>query len=215
MKRRHWAWLYGTFRKGGENMQGLSKGESLELLRSYGMNTPQFRVFKKPFNREEMIRGSFEFPGNISVRTWRAGKIMCPFFPNRFGGDVPNIIDDLFSLHPDLDEIIFSEGINPQDSLKCGRLSHIEIPGDDAYAVIEYFEGPGTVRELDNKVNEKVKRMTVGKYNQPTNGDAWISDLIRKCRMIFHVYPRATLEWSIYPTKIGTKKDNLIWWEIL
>lgn len=195
-------------------MKGLSKGDSLDLLRNYGMNTPIFRVFKKPFNREEMILTAFEFPGNISVRTWNEGKIMCPFFPNQLQNDIPRIIDGIFANYQ-VEEIIFSEGIDPHNSLKCGKVTHLRNLGYEAYAAVEYFEGPGTVRELDNKPNGEVNRIKVSKYNQPNNENEWISDLVRKCRILFQAYPGTTVEWSIYSTDIGTKRDKLIFWEVV
>ena len=188
-----------------------SKGDSLNRLYQSGMNTPRFVVSRKPFNREDMIFRLIDFDGKISIRTWRKDGLVCPFFPNRPKSEVPDILDELFSME-NLDEIILAEGINPEESLACGRASHM----DDDSIILEFFRGSGTVRDLDKKNLDEVTCLVVSRHKALILGeDDWIRLLLKQCREFYKFEPGTTLEWSYYKGRIGWKKENLIFWEAL
>jgi hypothetical protein len=190
----------------------MTKGDSLDVLKQNGLNTPIYRVFRTPFNREKMISSTHDFPGNISVRTWAKGKVECPFYPNQSFTTIPSILDYLFE--SDLDEIIFSQGIDPSKSERCGRVSHLMDYKTDNFACLEYFEGPGTVRDLDKK--DPAERFSeIIPYWGWKCPDLWKLYLMSKCRPFFGSYPLSTLEWSLYNDRVGRLKDTLIFWEVL
>lgn len=195
-------------------MNRFTKGESLEILAKNQLNTPVFAILRPPYSVDELVGSLGMFPGNVSVRTWQKGKLVCPFFPNRSPEEVMTIVRDLME-EGQVDEIILSEGIDPANSERCGRISHLVTDYyNETYAVIEYFEGPGTVRDLDTKSGTEKKMVEIPKWNFNAP-ELWMVYFMSKARPFFHKYPGSTLEWSYYPYAIGRKQDNLIFWEVL
>lgn len=197
-------------------MRKFTKGESLDILRANNMNTPIYRVFKYPFNREMMISAIADFPDKISIRTYRTNEVECPFFPNKSKSEIADILDSLFEDQEEkpLDEIILSQGIDPEFSWVCGRISHLDSLVTEDYAYLEYFSGKGTVRDLDKKPSSDTTTKAIPRWGFKSSLP-WELHLINKCRIFFQSYPWTTLEWSIYPYGVGEKQENLIFWEVL
>jgi hypothetical protein len=196
---------------GISTVKGLSKGQSIILLQSNGLNTPQCRVFNKPFDWDDMYHAVDGFDERVSIRTWRKGDFNCPFFPNLTKPEAKVMVKEIYHTSGELlDEIIMSEGINPQESMRCGRIMDMSLQGSRAF--IEYFEGPGTVRELDSLHPNKVFREQI---NGTQETPMWMSTLIRRCYPMFKQFPGCTLEWSHYNQPIGRLQERFIFWEVL
>ncbi len=190
-------------------MNGMSKADTLNLLDSHGLNTVDRIVVKKPFRAETLIGRLVNFPYEvISLRSWKEKMHLCPFYPNRPTGEILQIINDEWSKLKGMDEIIISQGINPEDSVMAGKI----MDWDNEY-VVEYFKGPGTVRKLDTitPLTERFPKrgMILSQVNK-----GW-APLYIAAKAFFRAYPGTIIEWSYYPYKIGKKNENWIYWEVL
>ncbi len=190
-------------------MKGLSKADTLALLEAHGMNTVERVVVKKPFVAESIIGKIISFSHEvISLRSWRRGKVLSPFYPNCPVDKLLQIINDNWDSLKVCDEIIISEGINPDNSLRAGKI----IDGETSM-LIEYFNGPGTVRKLD-KIQPLIKTIPKTGSISLQSLDDWFP-LCLAAKTLFRSYPGHIIEWSKYPYKIGKKKEHYIYWEVI
>ena len=195
-------------------MDKISKGETLALLQANSLNTPVYHVFVAPFDWAKIDRMIDIFEDRISIRTWQDGNILCPFFPNQTRPEAHKALKEIFRTTGDrLGEIILSEGIDPATSVRCGRIMHTQFT-EGADALIEYFDGPGTVRDLDKIERDRVNILTVRRF-QTSDLLPWQLSLFSLCSKMFKQYPNCTIEWSQYDHPIGLRHLHFIFWEVL
>jgi len=187
----------------------MSKADTLDLLEAHGMNTVDRIVLRKPFTAETLIRKFMTSPHSvISLRSWKKGKHLCPFYPNQTQDQLLQIMNRDWDKLKGMDEIILSEGIDPEESQMAGKI----LDTEKEY-LIEYFKGPGTVRKLDTITPMSQRFSKRGKI-LPRESYEWLSLLV-VAKAFFRAYPGTIIEWSRYPYKVGKKKENFIYWEVL
>jgi hypothetical protein len=190
-------------------MRGMSKADTLDLLEVHGMNTVDRVVLKKPFKPKTLLESitTITHP-KISMRTWERGRVLCPFYPNQSADDLIQVVGRDWPKIKLVDGIILSEGINPDDSKMAGKIMDGETD-----LIVEYFEGPGTVRKLDT-ITPLTKRFPKKGVILTTPFNDWAS-LYVAAKAFFRSYPSTIIEWSYYPYKVGKKQENYIYWEVL
>lgn len=199
-------------------MKGLSKGRTLNLLNEWGFNVPHFVVFHPTSSMPEVPKSLIQlfnlFSGEtISIRTWRENEFKCPFSPNK---DISYQIDWLRENWETLknhEEIIISEGIDPSKSLRAGKAVH--LPSNDI--LVEYYEGPGTVRDMETMDSSRLRHFLFPGpfYGKVPYDRRELMQLAARFRKFFMSHPERTIEWSQYPYKIGRRKEEFIFWEVL
>jgi len=194
-------------------MTGMSKADTLDLLEAHGMNTVDRIVVRKPFKAEQLIVKFMTSPHNvISLRSWKKGKHLCPFYPNQTQDQLLQIMNKDWDKLKVMDEIILSEGIDPEKSQMAGKI----LDTGNEY-LVEYFKGPGTVRKLDTitpLTKRLPRKLTLGVDAVKDDFKIW-APLYIAAKAFFRAYPGTILEWSKYPNKIGKKKENFIFWEVI
>lgn len=188
-------------------MNRISKAESITLLQTFGLNTADRFVMKKPLI-QDLLRAIYlmgdKYP-KVSLRTHSIGKFNTPFFPNREVIDLVGEVDENWKDIEAQDEVILSEGINPDDSLCCGK-----IHDGNMGVLVEWIEGPGTVRDMEKLGYDSLNRETI---HRSTEG--WKGMLLRKVSKLFSAYPGCTIEWSLYKYGVGKQKSDFIFWEVI
>lgn len=190
-------------------MRGMSKSGTLDLLESHGMNTVERVVLKKPFVANQLINQLIKFPHDmVSIRSWKSGQVLCPFYPNRPITQLLQIVNDEWDKLKKMDEIIFAQGINPDQSHMAGK-----VMDNETEIHIEYFNGPGTVRKLDT-ITPLVKSFPKKGVLLTKPFKDW-APLYIAAKAFFCSYPHSIIEWSYYPYKIGKLQENYIYWEVI
>lgn len=162
----------------------------------------------------------------ISIRTFKlplGSSFKDVFFPNVLIDD--SLIEKLIPLLFGGYFLILSSPIDPQDCLLRGC---IHYRGKNFFErsqfLIEYLEGPGTVRDLEHAEGKKIKSLEVGFHPGDwtplreafgligllllSNADRIVSVLSQESKWEF------ILEWSIYKKPVGIKKECLIFWHL-
>ena len=193
------------------------KSESLIKLAGLGFNTPEFELL---MDVGEVAQHEKEFMAwdKVSVRTdyaFRRQGFKLPFYPNKPWKEALEIITQILRGGSGKYMVIASKGINPEDSIAAGKYlktNNVEL--------IEYFVGPGTIRDLETN---KVERREIDLTNHvgfPI--EKWSMDMIPYSHAMQRMRGRANLipppfilEWSLYPYELGKKSERMIFWEII
>jgi len=188
----------------------MGKLASLNELEDLGLNTPRLLLALGAAEeaRSKVIAWNnlkLSNRAKVSIRTENVNHgCLCPHHPNITQGKADAIIRDLVK-RPGYEILIF-EGIDPND---CLRRGNIVVPKDlQKGIIVEYSEGPGTVRDL-NRSDFKVLEIP------------WMAVIPDEVRPIVLTYAThrdklvgRILEWSIYRNPVGKLKRNEIFWEI-
>lgn len=198
-----------------------NKWTSIEHLKGEGLNTPkcflitsvsELANFRETWNKD-----------NISIRTfkWNEKTFNDPHMPNV---KLDNYLLALKDLLKRGYYIILSEPISPLWSEFRGNISVKSPTGSPSFLtwLIEYMEGPGTVRDLEEVSAEKILSCSKEEVVKEVIGQ-WglevvsVAQRLFKKHLIYDDFPiqdEMILEWSILDRPVGWKKKGLVFWEI-
>ena len=192
------------------------KIDSLMRLAGLGFNVPEFELLEA---RSDIPKQLFERWEKVSIRTdirESNTKFLLPFFPNISPDEAVEKCEQL--LEKNL-IVIASKGINPEDSRVAGKFMiapHIEG--------IEYYIGPGTIRQMEVDGVQRQWFETGPDFMRPypVLGD-WpmalnkyygtLTTMISKVKTLLP--DNVTVEFSIYPYRIGRRREHIIYWEMI
>jgi hypothetical protein len=193
------------------------KAESLIKLAGLGFNTPEFELL---MDVGELAQHEKEFMAweRVSIRTdytFRRPGFKLPFYPNVPWKEAIPMIDQVLRGGHGKYMVIASKGIDPQLSIAGGKY----LKSFDQ-ELIEYFAGPGTIRDLEtNKVERREIDLTnhTGFPIEKCSIDMIpYTNAMQRMRGRAHLIPTPfILEWSLYPNKVGMKSERMIFWEII
>lgn len=189
----------------------MGKVQSLKRLADLGFNTPKLVLELREGSAGEKVEQWLEFygehQGKFSVRTERDGERNCPHYPNwnitRLAKEIVKDIKNGYKIY------VF-EPIDPGDCIARGNICH--YTGSKG-VVVEWIEGPGTVRDLETKKvnNFHCREIEPLKFAVP----------IEKWRHVAMVYIAQLpelhnwiLEWSIYDHPVGQLREHEVYWEL-
>jgi hypothetical protein len=181
----------------------MSKLQSLQRLRDLGLNTPRLicslQQYLSPKNKLSFW-DSVDTPQDVrvSIRTERDGELICPHFPNITRRDANKYISKL--AHQGYSIYIF-EGINPLD---CMRRGNIALFKDRI--IVEFLEGPGTVRDLEKAVPI---HLDLKSWTELPISLRYLSYGLESQELWNQI-----IEWSIYKDPVGQLGRMDIYWEI-
>jgi len=193
----------------------------LEQLHKAGFNIADFICFppRTLRGREEELRAFLAKHGRISCRHFHEDEknhFKCPVKYDQM--DFDTILAFCLANNEGHNEAgtafytLCNEAINTSESLCAGN---ILVLNDKTY-FIEYFEGPGTPRDIETKSHDKLKTFnrTIG---QPAEGDRPHDAVLRmanEARKFRALDNKAyILEFSLYPYLIGKNQTEIICWE--
>lgn len=188
------------------------KIDSLIKLAGMGFNTPEFEIIRSTEDLERFR----PFWDTISIRTDLStpspAHIKLPFFPDQSPTMAKEIIGNLLTQGF---EVIAARGIDPGRSLAGGK--YLKDQGDE---FIEYFMGPGTIRDMESgKVQFQTLDLSYSRVfplNQcPVELIAYREPLQRMRAQAELLRGGFVLEWSIYSEKIGRRAERIIYWELV
>lgn len=195
----------------------MPKIQTINELNKLGFNTPEIlQIIGRGPDFQERLKIWNDFyadhNGKVSIRTERDGEYTTPHFPNISLKDahekVPALLRNGYSVY------IFSP-IDPSECLQRGTICF-----NGTALVIEWLDGPGTVRDLEK--SSEVKNMQFKpikhsdfpgpvfvfpkEYPWERVAEAYCSELNR--------FRNQILEWSIYRNPVGKMKQREIYWEL-
>lgn len=193
------------------------KLNSLIKLASRGFNTP---VFEGIMDQDDVKKHEKQFMAweKVSLRTdtrfAEKHKFLLPHHPNLTWEAALHIADDILKKDPHL-IVIASKGINPSRSLIAGKYN---VGMNKEF--IEFYIGPGTIRQMENSEVEMhsvsldyTKSFPIDKVPLEVIP---FSQTLQKMRFQAKAFqPPFLLEFSIYPDKLGMKSERIIFWEII
>lgn len=194
----------------------MTKIESIDLLESLGLNVPKVLYrFAQPIT--ETIKGSGfssvtdcldtlrRHPSvqKVSIRTFRPGHFKCPFYPNINWEEAELRI--LECLEAGYDVYLF-EGIDPGNCLKRGNISIV----NDVLR-LEWLDGSGTVRDLET--SDRINHLSLFPGDMVPEEIEPFEDIITAYKSSPYITGRI-LEFSLYKSLVGTRKEHAIYWEL-
>lgn len=196
----------------------MPKLQTLEELSSLGFNTPNLLLAIKRGDDLDVRLGKWRdfsksYQGDkVSIRTERDGEFTTPHMPN-----YP--MDDAYEKVPSLIRAGYNVYLfDPIDPSECLRRGTICFNG--SRLVIEYLEGPGTVRDIEHKP-DVISRQLEPTRHQGIPGMAFVVSHEDPCHRIIEAYcseldrfRNQILEWSIYRNPVGKMKQREIYWEL-
>lgn len=198
-----------------------SKVKSLEILDSLGFNTPNLLLripqFDDPHKKVEAwnnlkLPTSPEYPETrVSIRTQRDGEKKTPHYPNIREGEAEEKVRELAKAGY---EILIFEAIDPKNCLLRGNL--VRRSDRDAM-ILEWMEGPGTVRDLEKA--SKLLHLEILLFSQEENLTYSVNGIPEPIwPLVDHYFEspglaHEILEWSYYNQPIGKLNQPTICWE--
>lgn len=194
------------------------KLNSLIKLASRGFNTPDFEAI---YNPDDLKKHEKQFMAwdTVSLRTDTRfegeHKFMLPHYPNYSWEAALETTKEILKKDPQF-IVIASKGINPERSLMAGKY-HV---GVNQLEFIEFYIGPGTIRQMENSEVEVqsislnyVKSFPIDKVPLEVIP---FTQTLQKMRLQGARFMKPyLLEFSIYPGKIGKKSERIIFWELI
>lgn len=211
----------------------MNKWDSLVFLREHGLNTPNSTLFiptlshtETLFKLRKTLKEQSSSEDKVSIRTFKLSSECSfkeAFFPN-VTVDF-SLISRLMSLLEEKSFLIISSPIDPQDCLFRGC---IQYQGKNFFGrsqfLIEYLEGPGTVRDLEYAKGKEIKQIEIGFHPgdwTPLKEVLGLTGLLLSgnadkiaSALIGEGYSQFILEWSIYKKFVGIRKEKLIFWHL-
>lgn len=176
-----------------------TKYNSLVFLKQRMFNTPNFRLITllgELIQIKDQVKSIRIFNDNPK------SSMLLPHFPNRLVDN--EVFNACYNELSKGNKLIVSDPIDPRHSLYKGNIMVTDF-GD---FVVEYTEGPGTVRDLEKSVVKRAITLQelslIGPYRH---------SLVSKSLSTYWGIP-IILEWSIYDSPVGLKNQELIFWEI-
>ena len=203
------------------DIQGLmndwTKYNSLCFLKERGINTPNFRLVRDIPSLEPELLNNWD--KKVSIRTFRPDKnkaILGVHLPNVPVGVV--IESKCYELLEEGFYLIFSDPIDPLDCVTRGNIAYYF----ENEWLMEYAEGPGTVREIESLPSVSIKRISEQPFNRtiPRARDKVYQELNLKGLFVVSIIESIywgtpiLLEWSIYSRPVGFSERELIFWEL-
>lgn len=201
----------------------MGKIHSLKELQLMGLNVPELLVSLGQFDQDKAVKWEAAMQKmskimpreKISIRTERDGETNCPHFPNVTRSVADNHVRKLakqgYAIHAFV-------GIDPKDCRVKGNITRQPSTDGKFVYVIDYFGGPGTVREIEKKskffsVSGDPPEIEPVKLSDNPFAEE-LSELIQLYYDHRDQFNNQILEWSYYPNMVGLKKRNFIFWEL-
>lgn len=196
----------------------LNKFERLELMREFGLNTPEYVHFPRKHAETFGIwarDSGLSKNQKVSVRFFSRDEDLSlgsqPHLPN-VGWETAWL--KILSVINSYDIMITTVPVDPHFTIVCGNLQ-MELHSIDGYgiAIFEYRWGAGTVRRVA-KWCEHLE-CNLHEYPQDEHG-VFCQGLARAkaAALKFPYWNKVIFEWSFYSYEVGWKKDQLIFWEV-
>lgn len=194
-----------------------TKYNSLCFLKEKGINTPNFRLIKDVDSLErELINNQGK---KVSIRTFHPEKLKTTLMTHLPNVPVGPIIESrCYELLEEGFYLILSDPIDPVDCITRGNIVYYF----QNEWLMEFAEGPGTVREMESLSPTDIKRISEQPFNRntPRARDKVYSELgmkglsvVNTIQSIYWGTP-ILLEWSIYRRPVGFRERELIFWEL-
>lgn len=194
------------------------KFDSIKQLQAFGFNVPdcvELTTWEELAEHIGNLPRTVGEPARRSFRTdqWQVNKIT-PHYPNA------PITDDLINvLSAHLQgglTIISAVPISPDWTVYAGNMHFKPRTFQEAYVILEWRDGPGTVRHVEEKGPHHSKTLVRSWPEWEREGcpDAFIK-LFRDARVLDELgMDNHILEWSLLDRPIGVGKDPWIYWEL-
>lgn len=184
-----------------------TKIDRVAEMKRVGLNVPDYtlffdhKIFKKFLNSKKDDE-------KISLRSYskrdEIREFKNPFFPNTTVKEIKKHLKSLKDLN-----VIVSSPINPEESLWVGNIGF----SSSSEFVLEAAKGPGTVRELTvNKKPSHIIKTNLQDFLKDIKESELQEVIITLAQSGIYLSNRI-FEFSIYGSKVGCKKEHIIWWE--
>lgn len=190
-----------------EKYLSLPKVKRIEVLSLHGFNVPLYKAVKSIQDLKDFIK-EHELQ-RVSIRTYAANEqsgFKCPHLPNRPSAEAIEEVKKLLD-YSNKYQIMVSEGIDPACALFRGNAVFSQFPPTYSNEfIIEYLEGPGTVRDLES--NPAVKHIQGKLYQIPHPEVREVAQALYASGV-----KDVLFEWSVYNYPLGVLRRPLIFWE--
>lgn len=184
----------------------------LQQLEEAGFNTADFIFF--PPNRADLgrVRKFFKKHGRISIRHYGEDEnrfFKCPVLYNQ---EDWSVIWQFINQNNKRFWTLCNQAIRLEDSQFAGNILLLDEKGRNF--TVEYFEGPGTPRDMEHKSPSQLKCFR-REFGKPFLGSIH-QELISVAAQFRNFLPEQrpiVLEFSIYPYPIGKLQRHDIFWE--
>ena len=192
-------------------MSKLKKSESINRLMVMDLNTLDYFMTEDP--REATHWLAKHFHDKVSIRTERGDEFACPFHYQINGGEV---VPDVIKHIEDGYKVLMSLSLDTAGCLFYGAIALTERGQDD---IVEFVEGEGKVRELDNHKDKqcifipKNQIIALDKKKYPSIAIAMNLLYTDLCEKLYDERP-CIIEFSYYNYSVGRLKKNEVFWEV-
>ena len=187
----------------------MRKSESIRQMQDLGLNTLDCLITDNLGMALGYLYENAET--KVSIRTERRDEFGCPFFFMVPGKELIEPAKRLLAagykllLYPAL------------DTAGCLAFGTVALPKDGS-VIVEFVEGPGKVRELDNHPQKKSIILPTGKFQVVYEKDTPICHLINEiitdvCNKCYNE-GSVVVEWSYYGPLVGNRHHHAIYWEL-
>lgn len=183
----------------------------LRQLYEAGFNIADFIHWAPGQLNLDELRAFFEKHNKrISLRHFNTDEYMkhaTPFFPDQTDW---NVIEQIATKHNNNLHCLYNQVIEPKEAILTANI----ILHDDRNYSIEYFEGPGTPKdiELGTVKNLKQFQRQVGEPMDP-NVPEELKKMAFYFRNFLSTFRPLVIETQIYPYPIGIRQTDDIAWE--
>lgn len=204
--------LLSKIKKSETNIQLLPlKHLRLQELADSGFNCPDFRFWLRGTLNIAELREFLKIHKKISLRNFTEENVLAetPKLPVAYGKNDWNFIEEFCGRNNTQYHTLVNQFLPPDESLLAGNI----ILLDDTRYAVSCFEGPGTPRDVDDKVSEL--KVCQRKFNEPP--PKWVPEtlknLVSKLKTFRPDFRPMTIEFSIYPYAVGMLSRPEILWE--
>jgi hypothetical protein len=182
----------------------------LQQIYEAGFNVADFICFPPNEFNEDLLRSFFAKHGKVSCRHFHSDEkrnFACPFL--RDVTDVEKAVN-FCKEHNRTYFSLINENLVTADSIYAGNV----WLKDDRNYLIEYFEGPGTPRDLENMDADRIKhfKREIGEPMDQSAPEALKRLAYNFQKLVPHIRP-VMLEFSVYPYAVGRRRSNEVCWE--
>ncbi len=184
-----------------------SKLDRIYYLRRLGLNIPIF--FEKVSSIKELaLFGKNRLGTRVSIRT--QGSVLSPHFPNVLIDK--KLLKQFSTLIRKKLELLVFEPIDPKNTVIGGNLWINKL---EKKVITEYFEGPGTVRDLESKESQSINKVETSVEDFLSKGEGG-KTFLGISPEVFLNFPfnNFILEFSQLKFPVGEKKSEYVFWEV-
>jgi hypothetical protein len=174
----------------------------LEQLHDAGLNVADFICFAPKELKIGELRNFCSKFRSVSCRTFAADEDKSFKTPVKY--EIPTVKEVIEFAQAQNKKyfVLVNEALPLKDSVIAGNI-YLSSRTD---FVIEYFNGPGTPRDIDSKPLKRIDSQHFGSF--PNSGLDPLPEFVSR----LGIHP-AIFEFSLYPYPVGRLKQRLVFWE--